>query len=142
MSDALLGWGASVQLHNGTSLVELVEVVSFPLPEDEADEVEVTHLKSPDRRREYIQGLIDGGTVDVELNYIPNSPTDVLIRAQRSAAAVRTIVFTVPDGEDGWEITTSAFIKGYARGPVAAGDKMNAVVRFRISGAQTEAAAA
>lgn len=142
MSDALIGWGAGVQLHNGTTLVELDEVVSFPLPEDQADEIEVTHLKSPDRRREYIAGLIDGGTVEVELNYVPNSETDQLIRAARSAADVRTIVFTIPDGDTGWEITTSAFVQGYARGPVAVDQKMNAVVRFRITGAQTEAAAA
>lgn len=142
MSDALIGWGAGVQIHNGTALVELDEVVSFPLPEDESDEVEVTHLKSPDRRREYIAGLIDGGTVDIELNYVPNSATDQLIRAQRASGAVRTVVFTLPDGDAGWEITTSAFIKGYARGPVAVDQKMNAVVRLRITGAQTEAAAA
>lgn len=142
MSDALIGWGAGVQLHNGTTLVELDEVVSFPLPEDQADEIEVTHLKSPDRRREYIAGLIDGGTVEVELNYVPNSETDQLIRAARSAADVRTIVFTIPDGDTGWEITTSTFVQGYARGPVAVDQKMNAVVRFRITGAQTEAAAA
>lgn len=142
MSDALIGWGAGVQLHNGTTLVELDEVVSFPLPEDQADEIEVTHLKSPDRRREYIAGLIDGGTVEVELNYVPNSETDQLIRAARSAADVRTIVFTIPDGDTGWEITTSAFVQGYARGPVAVDQKMNAVVRFRITGAQTEAAVA
>lgn len=141
MSDALLGWGASVQFHNGTALVELVEVVSFPLPDDEVDDVEVTHLKSPGKRREYISGLIDGGTVDVELNWIPGSVTDALIRTAKAAGDTRTIVFTVPDGDDGWEITTSAYVKGYPRGPVEAGGKLNGVVRFRITGAQTEAAA-
>ena len=141
MSDALLGWGASVQFHNGTALIELVEVVSFPLPDDETDDVEVTHLKSPGRRREYISGLIDGGTVDVEMNYVPGSATDALIRTQKALGLTRTIVFTIPDGDEGWEVTTSAYIKGYARGPIEAGDKMNAVVRFRITGDQTEAAA-
>ena len=142
MSDALIGWGAMVEFHNGTSLIELQEVVSFPLPDDEADDVEVTHLKSAGKRREYISGLIDGGTVDVELNYVPGSATDALIRAQKALGLVRTIVFTIPDGDTGWEITTSAFIKGYARGPIEAGGKLNSVVRFRITGAQTEAAAA
>lgn len=142
MSDAKTGWGGEVHLHNGTALTELVEVVSFGLPDDETDEVEVTHLKSPGRRKEFISGLTDGGEVEVELNYIPGSPTDILIRAARAAGDTRAVKFVVPDGDSNWEVTTTAFVRGYGRGPIAAGDRMNATVRLRISGAATEAAGA
>ncbi|MGZ8328096.1 MAG: phage tail tube protein [Allosphingosinicella sp.] len=146
MSDAIIGWGSAVRLWDpslGTpDFVELVEVVSFSLPDDEVDEVEVTHLKSPGKRREFRSTLIDGGTVDVELNYLPGSATDELIRKCKAAGDVQPIEFVVPDevGDPAWEVTTGGFVKGYARGPFAAGDKVSATVRLRISGAQSEAA--
>lgn len=143
-SDARIGWGGAVHLSTDATvlnLTELVEVVSFGLPDEEVDEVEVTHLKSPDKRREFIAGLSDGGEVEVTLNYVPGSATDVLIRAAKAAGDTRAVRFVIPDedGTPGWQIDTFAFVKGYSRGPVAAGDKIESTVRFRITGAQTEA---
>lgn len=145
MSDARIGWGGEVQLSTSASeagLVELVEVVSFGLPNDEADEVEVTHLKSPNKRKEFIKGLKDGGEVEVSLNYVPGSATDILVRDAADDGDVRAVRFIIPDqtGTPAWQITTSGFVKGYSRGPVAAGDKIEATVRIRVTGAQTEAA--
>lgn len=139
---ASIGWGGEVHLHNGTALVELKQVVSFGLPEDETDEVETTHLKSPGKRREFISGLTDGGEVEVGLNYRPGSDTDILIRSARAAGDARPVKFVIPeDGEPAWEIDTTAIVRRHARGDVAAGDKMEATVTFRITGASTEAAA-
>ena len=145
MSDARIGWGGEFQLSTSSSvagLVELQEVVSFGLPDDQADEVEVTHLKSPQRRKEYILGLVESGEIEVTLNYIPGSATDILIRDAKEAADLRAIRFIIPDntGSAVWQITTSGLVKGYARGPVAAGDKIEATLRIRVTGAVTEAA--
>lgn len=136
MSEAQIGWGAGVNLDG----VDLEEVVSFPLPDEQVEEVEVTHLKSPQKRREFIAGMIDAGEVEVALNYIPNSATDVKIRELKTSGEVVTVVFTIPDDTATWEITTSCFVKGYGRGPVAASEKMSCTVRLRITGAQTEVA--
>ena len=136
MSEAQIGWGAGVTL----DAVELVEVVSFALPDEQVDEVEVTHLKSPQKRREYIAGLIDAGEVEVELNYVPGSATDVKIKELKDSGEVVPVIFTIPDGAGTWEVTTTTFVKGYGRGPVSAGEKMTCSVRLRITGAQTEAA--
>jgi hypothetical protein len=143
-SEARIGWGGEVHLSTDgttTALVELVEVTSFGLPDEDVDEVEVTHLKSPNRRKEFIAGLSDGGEVEVSLNYVPGSATDELIRAAKAAGDTRAIRFVIPDqsGAPEWQIDTFAFVKGYARGPVSAGDKIDSTVRFRITGAQTEA---
>lgn len=139
-----IGWGGEVWLHNGTALTELKQVVSFGLPEDETDEVEVTHLKSPQKRREFIAGLTDGGEVEVVLNYRPGSDTDALIRAARAAGNARAVRFIIPDedGTPGWQVDTTAIVRRYARGEVAAEDKIEATMTLRITGAQTEAAAA
>lgn len=147
MTEARIGWGGEVHLSTDltvANLAELDEVVSFGLPDDDVDEVEVTHLKSPGRRREYIAGLQDGGEIEVTLNYAPGSATDILIRNAKTAGTTRAIRFIIPDetGDPEWQIDTFAFVKGYARGPVSAADKIESTVRFRITGAQTEAAAA
>lgn len=144
-SEARIGWGGEFQLSTSSAvagLVEIGEVVSFGLPNDEVDEVEVTHLKSPDRRREFISGLKDGGEVQVTLNYAPGSASDILIRDAKDTGDVRAVRFIIPDqeGAAAWQITTSGFVKGYDRGPVAAGDKIEATIRVRITGAQSEAA--
>lgn len=138
-----IGWGGECHLFDGTALYELKHVVSFGLPNEQADEVEVTHLKSPNKRKEFIAGLSDGGEVQVVLNYRPGSTTDTLIAAARAARDVRQVKFVIPeDGEPAWEITTSCFVKGVDRGTISAGDKMEVTVTLRITGAQTEAAAA
>lgn len=145
-SDARIGWGGEVHLWDSSlvtpALVQLVEVISFGLPDDEVDEVEVTHLKSPNRYREFIAGMSDRGEVEVTLNYVPGSATDILIRAARAAGDTRTIRFVIPDkdGTPGWQIDTSAYVSGYARGPITVGDKVESTVTFRITGAQTETA--
>lgn len=146
-SAARIGWGGEVHLSTTlltTGLTELVEVVSFGLPDEAVDEVDVTHLKSPNRYKEFIAGLADRGSVEVSLNYVPGSATDLLINAARAAGTPRAVRFVLPDvdGTPAWQIDTFAFVQGYARGPVSAGDKIAATVRLRITGSQTEAAAA
>lgn len=143
-SEASIGWGGEVHLSTDLTtgnLDELIEVVSFGLPDAAVDEVEVTHLKSPDRYKEFIAGLADRGSVEVTLNYVPGSATDLLISAARAAGTTRAVRFVLPDqaGDPAWQIDTFAFVQGYARGPVAAGDKMEATLRLRITGSQTEA---
>ena len=80
MSEARKGWGGEFHLSTDddpANYDEMVEVVSFGLPDDQSDEIEVTHLKSPNKRKEFISGLTDGGEVEVSLNYIPGSATDL-----------------------------------------------------------------
>ena len=100
MSEARIGWGGELQISTSASpdgLVEIGEVKEFALPSDEADEVEVTHLKSPDRRKEFIAGLIDGGSVEATINYVPGSASDLLLADARDTGTVRAVRFILPD---------------------------------------------
>lgn len=146
MTDARAGWGGEVHLSTDeteANLAELVEVVSFGLPDADVQEIEVTHLKSPNRRREFIAGMTDGGEVEVTLNYVPGSATDTLITAARDAGTTRAIRFVIPDqaGDPDWQVDTFAFVKGYAKGPVVADGKIEATLRLRVTGDVTEAGA-
>ena len=51
--------------------VDAAEVVSITTPEWTRDRVEATHLKSPDRHKEYVPALFDTGAVNLTLNLVP-----------------------------------------------------------------------
>lgn len=147
MTDARLGWGAELQLgatSSVASLVELGEVRSFNPPSEEADEHEVTHLKSPDRRKEFIQGLIDSGEATATLNYVPGSATDILLSDARDTGTTRAVRFILPDatgtGAAAWQITTSGFVKRYSPDEVSANSPITASVTIRLTGASAQAA--
>lgn len=137
---ASIGWAGEVWLHDGTALYELVQVTSFGLPSDTVDRVETTHLKSPNRRREYVSGLVDGGEVEVVLNFRPGSTTDTLLETALATGDSRACKFVVPiAGTPVRDYTTTAIVTGYERGPVTAEDAMEATVTLAITGAVTAA---
>lgn len=142
--EASIGWGGEFWLGTTAlagSLVEMVQVVSFGLPQDKIDRVETTHLKSANRRREYTSGLVDGGEVQVVLNFRPGSDTDQAIENALAAGDERAVKFVVPNlGVAAWDYGTTAIITGYDRGSVTGGDKMEATVTLAITGAVTSAA--
>jgi hypothetical protein len=145
MTDARIGWGAELQLgtsSDAASLVELGEVRSFNLPVSEADEHEVTHLKSANKRKEFIQGMIDSGEVTATINYVPASATDLLLADARDTGTTRAVRFLIPDeaGAAIHHITTGAFVKRYSPDTVEPNTPITATVVLRITGAYSEGA--
>ena len=123
------------------NLTELVEVVSFSLPSDTAERVETTHLKSPNRRREYTTGMIDPGELEVTLNFRPGTDTDLLIEAALTAGDLRAVRFNIPElGVLQYTYDTTVTVLGYDKGEVTADGKMEATVTLAVSGAVTASA--
>lgn len=144
-SEARIGWGAEIQLSTSASaagLVELGEVKRFGVPSDQADEHEVTHFKSADRRKEYISGLIDSGEVSATINYVPGGATDLLLTDALEDGTVRAVRFIIPDqvGAAAWQITTSGFVKKYAPDDLEPNAPITATVTIRVTGAKSQAA--
>jgi hypothetical protein len=136
------GWGGEFHFHDGTSLYEAVQVVSFTLPNPEYEEEECTHLKSEDRMREYIDTLINGGEVEIVLNYRPGSDTDTKLLAWRTARAIRAVKFVIPEsGVAAYEIDATAKCMSIDRGTVTADGKMEVTVTARICSLETQTAA-
>jgi hypothetical protein len=142
MTEARIGWGG--ELHVSTddteaNLVELLEVREVGFPSSEADEHEVTHLKSPNRRKEYIAGLIDGGEFTATLNYDPGNATDLLLTAAQDTGDTRKVKIVIPDnsgtGTADWNMVTSAFVKKWAPDNMEANAPITATVTFRVTGA-------
>ena len=144
MSQASIGWGSSFELFNGTALTAIAEATSIGFPEYTADEIEVTHLLSPGRIREFISGLTDAGELAVEMNYIPGSPTDLMLQAAQKQGNTRAWKIVVSDaaGEPAWEADGTGFVKSYSRDALEVDSVKKATVVIRVSGDVTEAAAA
>ncbi len=124
MTNASTGWGGEFWFDNNSgALTELVEVVSFTLPNGQTEQLDATHLKSPGRRREKVAGMIDDGDLTVVINYIPGEATDLLLSQAHTEGDTRSC---------------DAFVSGYDRGEIVADGIKQATVTFTLSGAATE----
>ena len=134
--DGMIGYESTVRIGRTPSgggapvMTELALVGDIEAPDEQVDEVQVTHMKSPGRRRQFIAGLIDSGEVTVPMNYIPGSPTHLMLSEIKASGEEVLIEFTL--GKTGEPETFSGFLKGYARtAPID--DKMTASATFRLS---------
>lgn len=138
-TDAQIGWGGRLYLQDSLAAwIELSEILETPFPEDEIEDVRATHMQSPNRRHEYIAGLIDGGTGDIVMNYVAGSATDVLCRDLRDTGATRgmRIDLLQPDNTY-YRIEVSVIGKKYARSsPID--DRRTATLTVRFTGAAVE----
>lgn len=148
-SEARIGWGGKVYLSTDNTegnLTLLGEVKTTGFPQDETDEIEVTHLNSPDRYKEFIQGLIDAGEFNLTLNYVPGSATDILLTAAKGTGTVRKARIVVPDdsgtGAADWNFTFPAFVKKYAPDEMQPNEAITATVTIRIAGVVEQGAGA
>lgn len=149
MTEARIGWGGRLYLstdNTEANLTELLEVRECGFPQDETDEAEATHLRSPGKRKEFVSGLIDGGEFTATINYVPGSATDLLLTDAKATGDTRKIRIVVPDesgtGAADWNIVTSAFVKKYAPERMVPGEVITATATFRVSGAQEQGAGA
>lgn len=138
-TDAQIGWGGKFFLQNeADEWVELDEILETPFPEGETEDVEATHMQSPNRRREYIAGLINDGTGDVLMNYVPGSTTDVLCRDLQDAGITTgyRVQLLQPDSSY-WQIQGECIVKKYGRNsPID--DRRTATLTVRFTGAAVE----
>ncbi|MDB6177936.1 phage tail tube protein [Paracoccus sp. Z330] len=132
MPDGQIGYGSQVRIGVGATpnWTELEFVGDIEMPDEQIDEIEVTHMQSPGRRKQFISGLTDGGEVSIPMNYIPGSASDVLLLGLKASGETVQVEITLTAA--GTPETYAGFLKGYARtAPV--NDKMMATATFRLS---------
>lgn len=139
-SAAMLGYGSRFLIESQDSpnqFYDLGEVFNITPPSATVDQIDVTHMQSPDRRREFIDGLIDGGEVSFEMNYIPGSTADDTLNAILDTAVglsrTRTCRIIYPNSV---VHTFDANLMTYEPS-VPTDDKMTATVTFRVTGVVT-----
>ena len=137
---AQIGLGAEFWLGNATNvLTKLGEILTVTPPNSQTAEIEATHMGSPNRRREWIAGLIEDGDGTFEMNYTPNSATDILIRAAQTAGLPTTYKIVIPNGAAKWEVSGTCIVRGYQRA-IPIDNRMLATLTVRFTGASAEAA--
>jgi predicted secreted protein len=93
-TQARIGYGAQLQYGDGGSpemfatVAEIVDTISGPSLT--ADQVEATHMESPDGYREYISGLKDGEEVTFTCNYLPTNQSQLGLLAIFESGSRRT----------------------------------------------------
>ncbi len=94
------------------------------------DAIETTDMESPERWREFIGGLKDGGEVSFEITFDPGSAetTAFMSDINTNTAGYYKLVF--PDASE-WGF--AALMTGFEPG-VPVGDKMTATVTFKVTG--------
>lgn len=137
MTSASIGYGTKYSIWDASlttpAFVEIAEVIGVTPGEATADRIDATHMQSPGRRREYIAGLIDNGEASFEINWVPGSATDELLRGLMASGAVVQHQIEFPNGVT---VTYDAAIIGYAK-EIPVDDRMTATITVAVSGAET-----
>lgn len=111
-----------------TAFTYIKEVFDATPPADSDDQVDATHMQSPNRRREYIPGLTDSGEAAYEMNYVPGSVTDKFLRSIRGKLLVARQTFA-----NGVQIIFNGSRQGYETA-IPNDDKMTATLTLKVSG--------
>lgn len=137
-SQAMLAEDSYLMLEMGgspgspTSMQEISEVISIGSPGGGAEERDVTHLRSPNRRREFKQGFIDDGTLPFTVQYIPADPTHQRLLELYNSGEIVTLREVFPDAT-GWDYT--GFVKTANKSGQDVGGKIVIAFGFRLTGA-------
>lgn len=136
-SQAMLGYGSRFMIATDASpdvYQEMSEITTITPPSNTLDQIDVTHMQSPNRRREFISGLNDGGEASFEMNFIPGSTSDdrlfELLNLPVGATRRRSLRIEFPNSVS-W--TFDGELTGYEPS-VPFDDKMTATVTFKVSG--------
>lgn len=75
MSKQKILWGAKLEAStdDGATWEVIAESSGIVVQESEPEYIDVTSLDSPGRSREFIQGMFDPGSTDLEIGYTPDS---------------------------------------------------------------------
>lgn len=140
MSDAMIGYSSffHISRNGGSTWTEIAEVFDITPPSDTVDQIDTTHMQSPNRRREFISGLSDPGSASFEMNFVPGSASDLLIQEIRGTGEQVLCRITFPNAVT-WQFTGQ--IESYEPA-IPTEDKMTASVSFKVSGSTVAAPAA
>jgi len=134
-SAALIGFDTKIEVETvaGTLVyTEMGEVRSANKPNAQVDQVEVTHMGSPNRTKEFISGLTDGQDITIGMNWVPGNATDLFLEAWRSGGNERRSVrITTPNNKT---YTFPAFMLGYS-GTIPLAEAMEAELSLKVAGA-------
>lgn len=146
MTDAIGAFGILLKMGDGGSPTEtfttIAEVLDISGPSLSLETIEVTSHSSQEGWKEYIAGVLDGGEVSFELNFVPTEDTHdatLGLLSLLKTRAKRSFKVVFPDAVLEESRTTwsfSAYVTAFeTSAPVA--DKLGASVTLKIAGKPT-----
>lgn len=130
-TQARIGHGTTFEMADAatpTVFTYLAEIYDLTPPSDTIDQVEASHMQSPNRTKEYISAMSDPGEVSFSMNYVPGSTSDAALRAAKGKRKWCRITF--PSGN---QLLFFAELQSYA--PTApTNERMTADVALKVSG--------
>src|SRR5918992_3456345 len=135
-SAAVIAYGSTLEVEDDADsgvFVAIAEIKSVYKPNAAVDEVEVTHMTSPSRAKEFLAGLTDYGEIAFDINWVPDSATDTFIEAWRASGETRST--RVAYASTGAVDTFPSFVKGYEAGASAPGEPLAGTLTLRVAGA-------
>ena len=136
MTDAKIGYGTHYRIMDTSAepadWFQVGEVINVTPGEATADRIDATHMLSPNRRREYISGLIDNGEPSFEINWVPGDETDEFLRDLFESGETRSHMIIFPNDVT---VTFDASLLGFSKA-VPIDDRMTATITVAVSGAE------
>lgn len=132
-TEARIGYGTGFFLATPEApavYTEIAEILSITPPSVSRDLPEATHMKSPDRWKEYIPGLRDGGEITMELNFVPDSETTQRLLEAGGELSTSKAKVIFPDATE-WGF--SCFCTEFTP-QVPVDDRMTATCTFKVTG--------
>lgn len=139
MSDATSGIGAEFRVGDGATPTEaftkVAEVQNISGPELTAEQIEVTSLDSVGGYKEYIPGLLDSGSVTLEMNFLAGDAQQTALRTKVMTVGQAATNFRIvlPDPAT-TTITFAGIVESYSPS-VETGSQITASVTIKITGA-------
>lgn len=138
MTQASIGYGSKLAAGDGAVpevFTDIAEVVSISGPDDTTALVDATNMDSPQGRREFIYGLTDGGSVTFDVNFLPQSASQKLLRLDRDNKVTRNYRLTFSDAA-GTTVIFAGLVQDLKRS-AAIDSVVRMSVTLKVSGALT-----
>lgn len=135
LSQVDIGYGTVIRVGRGEgpSWTQIMGGEQAGVPSQPPEDIDVTHFQSPGRTRETKPGLKPVADFDLELQYWPNSPTDLLLMelADLTSAGQSEVVLLeiTPNGGQTWIF--QAYVNEYVPS-MAVGEKQMVTARFKV----------
>ena len=130
-TEAMIGYGSTFEmadLATPTDFTYIAEAYNLTPPSETTDTVDTTHMQSPNKTREFIDGLTDPGEASFEMNLVPGSSSDRALMAAKGKRKWCRITFP-----NGVQILYIGIRQGYEKA-APTDDKMTATVTWKVSG--------
>ena len=137
-SGAIRGYKGFVRIGRGETptWTRLLGVPFFTMPEQPVPDIDATHLDSPNDTEEGIPGMRPLAQWPLEIDHVPGSDSEVLLRAIAASGETVQIELSWPT-DDTYTTFANRVFAGYAKDytfTVNPRDKMVATVPFTIMG--------